>query len=55
MTLFYLTSTFLLLLTLFVIFAPGFLFTEDVTRKADAVVLFVGPGRVLTLKTELQV
>jgi len=32
-----------LLLVLFIIFAPGFLFSEDVTRKADAVVLFVGP------------
>jgi len=34
----------LLMVTLFAIFAPGFLFTEDVTRKADAVILFVGPG-----------
>jgi uncharacterized SAM-binding protein YcdF (DUF218 family) len=34
----------LMMLAFFVIFAPGFLFTEDVTRKADAVVLFVGPG-----------
>jgi uncharacterized SAM-binding protein YcdF (DUF218 family) len=33
-----------ILLALLVIFAPGFLFTEDATRKADAVVLFVGPG-----------
>ncbi|MFZ4856687.1 MAG: YdcF family protein [Desulfuromonadaceae bacterium] len=33
-----------LLLVVFAIFAPGFLFTEDATRKADAVVLFVGPG-----------
>lgn len=24
--------------------APGFLFTDDLPRKADAVVLFVGPG-----------
>ena len=29
---------------LFVIIAPGFLFTENISRKADAVVLFVGPG-----------
>ena len=38
-----LASTILLLLV-FAIFAPGFLFTEDATRKADAVILFVGPG-----------
>lgn len=31
-------------LVLLVMFAPGFLFTADVPRKADAVVLFVGPG-----------
>lgn len=34
----------LLIVTLFVMLAPGFLFTEDIPRKADAVVLFVGPG-----------
>jgi uncharacterized SAM-binding protein YcdF (DUF218 family) len=34
----------LLVVTLFLIFGPGFLFAEDITRKADAVVLFVGPG-----------
>ena len=33
-----------LLVLLFVIFSPGFLFCEDTPRKADAVVLFVGPG-----------
>lgn len=32
-----------LLLTLFVIFAPGFLLTGGLPQKADAVVLFVGP------------
>lgn len=26
------------------LFAPGFLFPEDIPRKADAVVLFIGPG-----------
>ncbi len=41
---FYYTALVLMMLSLFVIFAPGFLFTEDVTRNADAVVLFVGPG-----------
>ncbi|TWJ16720.1 YdcF family protein [Geobacter argillaceus] len=30
--------------TAFVWLAPGFLFTDDLPRKADAVVLFVGPG-----------
>jgi uncharacterized SAM-binding protein YcdF (DUF218 family) len=44
MILIYLTATFLLLLTLFMIFAPGFLISEDPPKKADAVVLFVGPG-----------
>ena len=44
MTLVYLTATFLLLLTLFVVFAPGFLLSDDIPGKADAVVLFVGPG-----------
>ena len=44
MILIYLTASLFVLLTLFVIFAPGFLFTEDPARKADAVVLFVGPG-----------
>ena len=34
----------LLTVMLFVIFAPGFLFRENLQRKADAVVLFVGPG-----------
>jgi uncharacterized SAM-binding protein YcdF (DUF218 family) len=29
---------------LFVLCAPGFLFTENIPRKADAVILFVGPG-----------
>lgn len=33
----------LLAVTLFVIFAPGFLACSDATRKADAVVLYVGP------------
>jgi uncharacterized SAM-binding protein YcdF (DUF218 family) len=32
------------LVALFALIAPGFLFTEDVPRKSDAVVLFVGPG-----------
>jgi len=31
-------------LLLFVIVAPGFLFMENIPRKADAVILFVGPG-----------
>jgi len=44
MTLIYLAASLLLMVVLFVICAPGFLFTEDVTRKSDAVVLFVGPG-----------
>jgi len=34
----------LILFTLFVLFAPGFLFIENFPRKADAVVLFIGPG-----------
>ena len=33
-----------LALTLCIVCAPGFLFTGDVPRKANAVVLFVGPG-----------
>jgi uncharacterized SAM-binding protein YcdF (DUF218 family) len=40
----YLAAPTLLVITLFVIFAPGFLSSEDIPRKADAVVLFVGPG-----------
>lgn len=32
------------LAALFVWFGPGFLFRENIPRKADAVVLFVGPG-----------
>jgi len=31
--------------TLFMIFAPGFLACSDTLRKADAVILFVGPGQ----------
>jgi uncharacterized SAM-binding protein YcdF (DUF218 family) len=38
-----LTAATFLMATLFVIFAPGFLFRENIQRKADAVVLFVGP------------
>jgi uncharacterized SAM-binding protein YcdF (DUF218 family) len=33
-----------LTVTLFVVYAPGFLFIENIPRKADAIVLFVGPG-----------
>ncbi len=43
MFLFFLVAAFISM-TLFVTFAPGFLFTENVPRIADAVVLFVGPG-----------
>jgi hypothetical protein len=44
MTLIYLTASLLLLLTLFVLFAPGYLLSGDIPGHADAVVLFVGPG-----------
>lgn len=44
MPLVYLAAALLLLLALMVMYAPGFLFSEDPPRKADAVVLFVGPG-----------
>ncbi len=40
----YILSAVVCLITAFVWFAPGFLFTEDMPRKADAVILFVGPG-----------
>jgi uncharacterized SAM-binding protein YcdF (DUF218 family) len=40
----YLLTPVLLMMTLFVIFAPGFLFSDNIPHKADAVVLFVGPG-----------
>jgi hypothetical protein len=39
-----LAVTMLFLPTMFVLFGPGFLCTGDVPRKADAVVLFLGPG-----------
>lgn len=35
-----------LMLTMFAAFAPGFLFMDNIPRKADAVILFVGPGSV---------
>src|SRR5690348_15565741 len=44
MTIACLTVSALLLVVLFAIFAPGFLLSEDIPGKADAVVLFVGPG-----------
>jgi uncharacterized SAM-binding protein YcdF (DUF218 family) len=40
----YLAAPVLLAGSLFVAFAPGFLFTGNIPQKADAVVLFVGPG-----------
>jgi hypothetical protein len=40
----YLAGAVFLVTALGVVFAPGFLFTEDVPSKSDAVVLFVGPG-----------
>lgn len=40
--------------TLFVILAPGFLFTENIPRKADAVVLFVGPDNEARLNEAKQ-
>jgi uncharacterized SAM-binding protein YcdF (DUF218 family) len=43
MTWLFLVAAFLMV-SLFVIFAPRFLFTGDLPRKADAVVLFIGPG-----------
>jgi uncharacterized SAM-binding protein YcdF (DUF218 family) len=42
----YLIAPTILFATLFVIFAPGFLFMENIPRRADAVVLFIGPGNV---------
>jgi uncharacterized SAM-binding protein YcdF (DUF218 family) len=39
----------LLLVALCALYAPGYLFTSDVPRKADVVVLFVGPDRVARL------
>jgi uncharacterized SAM-binding protein YcdF (DUF218 family) len=44
MIILYLAAPALLMVTLLAIFAPGFLFTENIPQKADAVVLFVGPG-----------
>ena len=43
MTILFLTAL-IMMVTLFVIFAPGFLFLENIPRKADAVILFIGPG-----------
>ena len=40
----YLTAPIFLFSTLMVICAPGFLFMENIPRRADAVVLFIGPG-----------
>lgn len=44
----------LLVVTIFLIFAPGFLFTEDIPRKSDAAVLFVGPGNEARLNEARQ-
>jgi uncharacterized SAM-binding protein YcdF (DUF218 family) len=38
-----------LMVTLFAAFAPGFLFLDNIPRKADAVILFVGPGNTARL------
>ena len=43
-TIVYLLALALIVATLFAIFAPGFLFSDNIPEKADAVVLFVGPG-----------
>jgi uncharacterized SAM-binding protein YcdF (DUF218 family) len=45
----YLAVATFLMGVLFVIFAPGFLFIENIPRTADAVVLFVGPENVARL------
>jgi uncharacterized SAM-binding protein YcdF (DUF218 family) len=45
----YLAVATFLMGALFVIFAPGFLFIENIPRQADAVVLFVGPENVARL------
>lgn len=44
----------LLLLAVFVLFAPGFLRAGDPPQKADAVVLFVGPGNEARLDEAIQ-
>jgi len=39
----YLAPLILLMTALFAFFAPGFLYSENIPRRADAVVLFIGP------------
>jgi uncharacterized SAM-binding protein YcdF (DUF218 family) len=45
----YLAPPVLLMTALFALFAPGFLYSENIPRRADAVVLFIGPDNVTRL------
>ena len=45
----YLAPPVLLMTALFALFAPGFLYSENIPMRADAVVLFIGPGNVTRL------
>jgi uncharacterized SAM-binding protein YcdF (DUF218 family) len=43
-----------LMATVFAAFAPGFLFMDNIPRKADAVILFIGPENVSRLDEATQ-